>query len=105
MTTSANFRIDYKLKGQRPEYKSNWVEASEQLLNTNKDATEADLWNYMYKTDHYIGMKKKNREANSLNLKEKSYANITLDYENLQLHELEKYFGVLDASHERLLHQ
>ena len=71
----------------------------------NKDATEADLWNYMYKTDHYIGMKKKNREANSLNLKEKSYANITLDYENLQLHELEKYFGVLDASHERLLHQ
>lgn len=105
MNTSAKFRIDFKLKGQRPDYKSVWVKASEQLLSKNKNATEADLWEYMYKTDHYQGMKIKNREANKLNFKEKSYANITLDYESLKLYDLEKYFGVLDASHKRLLHQ
>jgi hypothetical protein len=103
MQTSANFRINFKLIGQRPNYKSVWVKKVDELLMINPDATESDLWEYMYGTNYYDEMIKRNRNKNKINDAEKESADITIDLDSFDPQSLEDYFGKINANYKRLM--
>lgn len=103
LRTSGNFRIDFKHKGQRPDYDSEWVMAQKKLLQINPDATEKDLWEYRYDMNYEAGMLELNEYYNSINISEKKYSDITLYHETLDPLKYENQLGKLNVNYERLM--
>lgn len=103
MKTSANFRIDFKLAGQRPNYKSKWVKLSDAILDLHNSATEKEAWEFINpKKSYYNHMLKINDNKNEKNIKEKSAANITIDKVSFDPTKIED-LGKLDVNYKRLM--
>jgi len=104
MQTSANFRIDFKLEGQVPNYKSKWVKVRDALLELNKDATEKEAWTFINAGKNYEEhMKDYNLKANKKNFDERKDADYTISWNTFEPEFFQQYFGELDAHYERLL--
>lgn len=103
LRTSGNFRIDFKHKGQRPDYDSEWVTAQKELLEMNKNATEKELWEYRHGTNYESSMLELNEFYNQRNINEQDLADITVDWDTLDPLLYEDKLGKLDANYERLM--
>jgi len=106
LNTSANYRIDYKLKGQLPNYRSKWVKARDELLKINPNATEKDIWMYQNNSsyqDYCKHIKIEIQKKNELNILEKSYADITLSWYNFDPLKYQEILGPINENYNLLL--
>jgi len=104
--TSSNYRIDYTFEGQRPDYKSKWVQQIEEMLAINPKATQKDLWmhtnngteqeyeNYVYRIQE---------ENNQRNLAEASAADITTTWADFDILALQTVFGKIHENYKLLI--
>lgn len=106
LKTSANYRIDYQFEGQRPDYKSKWVQQAEKLLAINPNATERDLWifnNNSNEQEYEKYMYKVQEEMNQTNFNQRKFANITTTWNDFDPYELEATFGKINDNFNKLL--
>lgn len=106
LKTSANYRINYQFEGQRPDYKTEWVERIESLLTINPDATDKELWMYNNKSteeEYETHMYKIQRQLNDKNLSESKFANITTTWDEFDPYKLETTFGKINDNFNKLL--
>jgi len=103
MSTSANFRIDFKMTNQRPKYESDWVKKANLLLASNPSATEKDLWEQYNSGNYYDYVLQKTKESNELNKTEALYSNATVSWDTIDFNLLTDHFGKLDDNYKKLL--
>ena len=103
MNTSAKFRIDYKFKGQLPNYKSEWVILRDSLIKINNRTTAQQAWEHAHPHEKYYDyILKDNTDSNKKNIKEKDYANVNVEYKSFDPTIIED-LGSLDVNYKRLM--
>ena len=110
--TSANYRVNFELKTQKPIYENNYQKDINYLIDVLPNPTVADLWLYQnYKTITWTDERKTNYRFSELNkivlshykkIKEKKFADYNLCWKNLNLSQINN-FGILDHNYEKLL--
>lgn len=106
MMTSANFRIDYAMDGQLPTHKSEWVKDRDALLARNPTATVKDLWMYKHGgtlDDYEACVFDSNKAANIRNMEERSFADVTLEWDSVDPSIHTGILGRIDERYETLM--
>jgi len=112
-STSANYRVNFKHRGQKPDYKTKFAELNEYIQTHSSTPKAKDRW--LYQTHGHLSWNNdlekqylqhcidQNIQQNKQKHQQKNYADINTTWNTLDLDKLQNKFGIINEKYHTIL--